>query len=171
MNKKGFTIVEVVVSALVIGVISAVLYSIFFTAFLNYEIEITKIDLNQRASGVLSVIEEDVIEGTSIQLIDDKHISIQYPEPIAIDPDAGTLVPFFPNNFGNAQIDYIIVNDNTIHRQDASGNNVTLARNVDFDLSNFLVQGKHLTATLVLSMDVYGHNIDFEVQKEVVCRN
>ncbi|MDD3375692.1 MAG: type II secretion system protein [Candidatus Omnitrophica bacterium] len=187
-NRRGFTLVEMLASAITIGILSAMMYSIFLGAWISFETEITRIDLAQEASRILSVIEEDVMESLSLA-VNGGNLTINFPPPLLTDPTDPSSPPIFAGTFGTgnfpeSQVDYqlavtpLSAPDLTLTRVgQTTGTSTVLSQRVDAN-TNFVlennpafVNGFILTVNLDLRDQVFRQVVSYQQTKEIVARN
>jgi len=187
-NRRGFTLAESIAAVITIGILSAMMYSIFLGAWINFETEITRIDLAQEASRIFSVIEEDVMESLSLAT-NAGDLTVTFPAPLLQDPTNPASPPIFAGgplgvgNFPETQIDYqFVVQPGTSNLAltrvgGTTGINTLLSTRVD-PITNFILEnnpafatGRILTVNLALSAQVFRQVVLYQQSKEIVARN
>lgn len=179
-TRSGFTLVEFIASAVTIGILGMMMYSIFLGAWINFEMELTRIHMGNKAAQILRIIEEDALEAKELA-INDGNLTMAFPDPLRQDPDSSTSLPILgsdPNrgNFSNTNVTYQRTPPSLTRIGDLTGTKV-LSRMIDpatnFQLegSSTATNGRRVLVNLVFLDHVFGMPVSYQQSKEIMVRN
>jgi prepilin-type N-terminal cleavage/methylation domain-containing protein len=177
-EEKGFTLLEIITVTVIGGILSLMVASVFVSLFVNFEIELTRIQLTHEANNIFMHLQKEVMEGNQFTLANNaQQLIIDFPIALV---NPVTQQPFFAS-FPNPQVIYQIniTGPQTRNLTRNDGQNVFLLTdnigpNTWFELENSpqAFQGTRIvTVNLELRQQVVGgHFVFFEQTKTFVRR-
>ncbi len=152
MRKRGFTLVELVTVVAIIGISSAIFFSVFLLNWTALDGDIERTNLWQDANEIIDRISLDVRIATAID--------------VSADGKTLTLTQ------GGGDVVYSFTSDGRcLYTSDATTE--VLSEDVNYDGSLFEENEAHtsVTVTLDLQKDVLGRNVEVATSTEVYSRN
>ena len=153
---KAFTLAEIVVVVGLIGLAMMIFYTVFLGNWIYYDVELTRLNLQEAAERTLHIIEEDVMESMRVEIVDPYQLRLSYPD---------VFIP--PRD----DIVYSINDGGELIRDDNSSR-VVLSRYISRDDSQFrLGNWGQLVCELTFQEDTLRKRTHFSVTKDIYPRN
>ncbi len=154
--KKAFTLAEIVVVLGLIGVATLIFYTVFLGNWIYYDVELTRLKLQEDAERILSVLEEDVMESMRVDVIDPFQVRLSYPD---------VFVPPRDDIVYSIDEEGRLIRDNNV-------NPVVLSGNISREDSQFqLGNWGQLVCELTLGEESLHDMINFSITKNIYPRN
>jgi prepilin-type N-terminal cleavage/methylation domain-containing protein len=150
MKKKGLTIMELLVVVAIVGIVSALFYSVFYLNWFSFDRCVTRINLCEEARIIADRVSFQVRSAKDINLVNNKSVVLEF-----VDGSSTT---------------YTITDSGQFQVTDA-GNSFVLSSKVDFQVSYFRLDFSALVFYLVLKDEVFGKPIEVKTVVEVMPRN
>ncbi|HBR14535.1 MAG TPA: hypothetical protein DD723_03195 [Candidatus Omnitrophica bacterium] len=151
VQKKAFTLVELIVVVLILGIGTAMFYSVLSMNWMASEQHITRSDMWQELNRVVETANAD---GRRSNLI-------TVSNPLSV---------IFSDNNGTVIATYTITAGGLIQRDTGTGP-VTLSEKADQTNSSFVINGRSVIMTLVLQENVMGDPVQARTSVEIFPRN
>ena len=151
LKKKAFTLVELIVVVLILGIGTAMFYSVLSMNWMASEQHITRSDMWQELNRVVETANAD---GRRSNLI-------TVSNPLSV---------IFSDNNGTVIATYTITAGGLIQRDTGTGP-VTLSEKADQTNSSFVINGRSVIMTLVLQENVMGDPVQARTSVEIFPRN
>ncbi len=164
LNQKAFSFVEMMAVIAIIGVGMALFSLVFFSSWTNYEINLTRIHLQQDLDSAFNVITEDVMEGASLVSSGDS-LTINY-----------FVNPRNPANFPYISVYYQITTQGVTRSMTLRLDGSVVTQNLiqgsmDTDQSFFQVNGRQVFCQLALMANVFDKLVTVVDKKTILRKN
>ena len=156
-NKKAFTLVEIMVVVLIIGVLGGVLYTIFFTNWFAFEDRIARANLWSEADVIFETMSS---EARNMRQID-----------VFSDTNSKSAFFRYDLNLNKVPVATYTINNNGQMTVNRGSGNVVLTDHLDFTKSSFVKVGSALKVTLVLKDQLIPRTIAISTSTEIFPRN
>lgn len=155
-SRKGFTLSEVLVVMVIIGICITMVSFLFLSNWLSYEVELTRLNFQGQANKVLPILAQDVMTSRLFTITDPQNFSLSYP----------TIL-------GRPNITYSINTNGQLIRTEVGSNALILTEQLDFSASSFQngEGGFSLICILTFIDDVFTRPVNFTVSREIARRN
>lgn len=152
-NQKAFTLVEIIVVVLIIGVLGGVLYTIFFTNWFAFEDRIARANLWSEVDVIFETISSEARNQDQITVNGNPCGSVAILAGGSAQPIIYTM-----NNNG----------DLTVNR---GAGDIVLTNHLDFANSSFCAEGEALRINLTLEDQLITRRVEIRTSTEVFPRN
>lgn len=156
MNQKGFSLVELVTVLAIVGVVSGILYTVFFMNWQAFDMNIAQADLGAEYEQAVETI------------VNDSRFARQINVTKAATNYSATFIGQDGLNFGT----YTIKNNGqlTLKRSDTSPE-IVLTSKLDYAQSEFKKNGSALRMTLAFTDQVFTRPVSLKSSVDVYPRN
>jgi prepilin-type N-terminal cleavage/methylation domain-containing protein len=150
LGKRGFTLVEIIVVLVIIGIGMSLFYSVLFMNWTSLEKQTCLVDLQMEADNIINMISSD---GRGSR-------------QILVNPDGKGVTFNYPTWAPAPTIVYSLTPQGQITKD---GN--VISSNIDFNNSNFSKSLSALVINLLLQDTVFGRRVTLPVSTQVYPRN
>lgn len=169
MNRRGFSLIEMVTVLAVVGTLVGVIYSVFITNGQNFQDQITRADLLQEANLIFEQMTDDARAA--------KRFDINTGTTDGGDQQKSVAIIDFDDN----EVRYVITElsaDRTIIERQPIGDDPDnlppaqlLSDQVVIDTSDFVADGNSLTINLALASNTFHRQVQVLASTEIYSRN
>ena len=154
-KEKGFTLIEMLTTTAVVGVVIGIFYGVFILNWEAFENYVARADLGQEMDSIVDQVASDGRFARQSNLT----TSPSTKQVTFIHPDDGSVIAIYTMK----DTGEFIVN--------RGRNNVVISTRLDFTNSNFSEGGKHVVLKLVLTDSIFGRLINLSSETEIYSRN
>ncbi|MDP8265432.1 MAG: type II secretion system protein [Candidatus Aceula meridiana] len=159
-KQKGHTLIEMLFVVTLVGIGMVLFSAVFFSGWINYEVNLTRLNLQAQLDSALTMLEEDVLEAEDFPTISGTtSILLKYPNS---------------PNFLVQQRTYQIDVDGSLIRISGASSEVLINQLLDTGKSQFYQDSQVnnvLVCDLTLQERTFGHLVVANGQKKIAVRN